>query len=89
MQDLSLREVDPMGLVEDCRALGCTCKFGERPLGRLYGVSMGKGMVRLTTAKDCPVHREHPFEGAGEKCARCSSPREAWIHEKYEKRKRR
>lgn len=34
----------------------CTCPHGVRPLGMLYGVNMGKGPVRLSTTKGCPVH---------------------------------
>lgn len=34
----------------------CTCPHGIRALGRLHGVDMGRGRVRLSTAKDCPVH---------------------------------
>jgi hypothetical protein len=34
----------------------CTCKRAIRPLGRLYGVSMGKGWGRTGTTKDCPIH---------------------------------
>lgn len=34
----------------------CICPHGERPLGRLYGVSMGRGVVRLSTTKGCPEH---------------------------------
>jgi len=34
----------------------CTCPHGERPLGVLYGVNMGRGTVRLSTTKDCPIH---------------------------------
>ena len=37
-------------------AEGCTCSYGERSLGTLYGVSMGRGTVRLTTTPECPVH---------------------------------
>ena len=35
---------------------GCTCEYGVRPLGRLHGINMGKGLVRLTDAPDCPHH---------------------------------
>ena len=35
---------------------GCTCPLGYRGLGRLYGVSFGKGWVRLDDAPDCPHH---------------------------------
>jgi hypothetical protein len=34
----------------------CICEWGIRSLGRLYNVNMGKGLVRLSTTKDCPVH---------------------------------
>lgn len=34
----------------------CTCTYGIRSLGRLYGINMGKGRVRLTTTPDCPEH---------------------------------
>lgn len=34
----------------------CTCDYAFKGLGRLYGVSMGKGWVRLTTEPDCPHH---------------------------------
>lgn len=34
----------------------CTCPHGVRSLGRLDGVSMGRGMVRLSTTKGCSEH---------------------------------
>jgi hypothetical protein len=34
----------------------CTCPHEHRPLGRLYGISMGKGWVRLRDDPDCPQH---------------------------------
>jgi len=34
----------------------CTCPHGERNLGRLHGVSMGRGIVRLDTTPGCPEH---------------------------------
>lgn len=34
----------------------CVCPHGERSLGRLHGVSMGRGIVRLSTTKGCPEH---------------------------------
>ena len=40
----------------------CTCPKAERPLGRLYGISMGRGTVRLSTDPACPVHGEEPGE---------------------------
>lgn len=36
----------------------CRCLYGWGPLGRLYGVSMGHGWVRLNTAPTCPHHGE-------------------------------
>jgi hypothetical protein len=35
---------------------GCTCTYGERPLGTFNHVNMGRGTVRLTTTPNCPVH---------------------------------
>lgn len=34
----------------------CTCRHGERPLGRLHGIDMGRGIVRLGTTPNCPRH---------------------------------
>ncbi len=34
----------------------CTCPHGERSLGRLDRVNMGRGIVRLSTTKGCPDH---------------------------------
>lgn len=34
----------------------CTCPHGERPLGRLHGINMGRGIVRLSTTPGCPEH---------------------------------
>lgn len=34
----------------------CICPRAIRSLGRLYGISMGKGWVRLDTDPKCPVH---------------------------------
>jgi hypothetical protein len=39
-----------------CNDDRCTCEYAYKGLGRLYGVSMGKGWVRLTTEPDCPHH---------------------------------
>lgn len=64
----------------------CTCPHGIRSLGRLYGVNMGKGEVRLSTARDCPVHNEHEFVGNGERCQQCASRRVAWIHPETRRR---
>ena len=38
------------------KAARCTCPHGERSLGRLHGVYMGRGMVRLATTPGCPEH---------------------------------
>lgn len=37
---------------------GCTCPTEWKGLGRLYGVSMGKGWVRMSTDPNCPHHVE-------------------------------
>lgn len=34
----------------------CTCSYEWKPLGRLYGIGMGVGWVRLDTDTDCPRH---------------------------------
>ena len=34
----------------------CTCPHEIRSYGRLYGIGMGRGPVRLSTTKGCPVH---------------------------------
>lgn len=34
----------------------CTCEHVWKGLGTLYGVSFGKGWVRLTTEPGCPHH---------------------------------
>ena len=34
----------------------CSCPHAVRNLGRLHGVSMGKGWVRLTDDPSCPLH---------------------------------
>lgn len=34
----------------------CTCPHGVRSLGRLHGIDMGRGIVRLSTTKGCPEH---------------------------------
>jgi hypothetical protein len=35
---------------------GCTCPTEWRSYGRLYGISMGEGWVRVTTDPACPDH---------------------------------
>lgn len=34
----------------------CTCPHGIRPLGRLYGIDMGRLCSRLDTDFRCPIH---------------------------------
>lgn len=34
----------------------CRCEHAYKNLGRLYGVSMGKGWVRTTTNPQCAHH---------------------------------
>jgi hypothetical protein len=34
----------------------CTCSHGVRSLGRLAGIYMGRGTVRLSTTAGCPEH---------------------------------
>jgi len=36
----------------------CTCEYQWKGLGRLYGVSMGKGWVRMNDDPGCPEHGE-------------------------------
>jgi hypothetical protein len=38
----------------------CTCPHGVASFGRLYGISMGRGWVRLEDGPDCPVHEYRP-----------------------------
>lgn len=35
---------------------GCTCPHAWKSLGRLDGLSMGNGWVRLLDVKTCPEH---------------------------------
>lgn len=37
-------------------AQSCTCAYEFKGLGKLYGQSMGKGWVRMTTEPGCPEH---------------------------------
>jgi hypothetical protein len=43
----------------------CPCEYAWKSLGRLYGVSFGKGWVRLTTEPDCPHHGAARLSGHG------------------------
>lgn len=40
--------------------VGCTCPYDYRPLGRLYGISMGKDWLRTSTEPACPHHSGSP-----------------------------
>jgi len=40
------------------RTPDCACPQAWRSLGRLHGVSMGSGWVRLSTAAGCPHHAD-------------------------------
>lgn len=49
----------PEALLHWLRSLNledCTCPYAYKSLGRLYGISMGKGWVRLSDSKDCLHH---------------------------------
>lgn len=48
------------------RHLDCKCDYAWRGLGRLHGINMGNGWVRITTHPDCPTH-VHAY-----RCRRCS-----------------
>lgn len=41
----------------------CTCPSEWRGLGLLYGISMGKGWVRMDTAPDCRHHGREDRRG--------------------------
>lgn len=36
----------------------CTCQWRWKGFGVLYGVSLGKGWIRMADAPDCPEHRK-------------------------------
>ena len=45
----------------------CTCPYAWRKdIGRLYGISMGSGWVRLSDADDCPEHARGRSHGGYE-----------------------
>lgn len=44
------------GVMSERACKPCTCPHGERPLGMLHGVNMGRGTVRLSTTPGCPEH---------------------------------
>lgn len=44
----------------------CSCEYAWRKsLGRLYGIGMGSGWVRLTTESGCPHHGTARLAGHG------------------------
>jgi hypothetical protein len=49
----------------EVRTGGCTCPHSWKALGILYGISFGKGWVRLDDAEDCPVHGRPRTHRAG------------------------
>jgi len=55
----------------------CTCPHGERSLGRLYHVNMGRGIVRLSTTKGCPEH-DTCHQWTAENRAKYVVGREGW-----------
>jgi hypothetical protein len=42
--------------VEWYKLHGCTCTYAWKSYGRLYGISMGKGWVRMNDDDVCPLH---------------------------------
>lgn len=40
----------------------CPCSYEWQALGRLYGISMGSGWVRITTDPTCRHHGENAIE---------------------------
>lgn len=34
----------------------CICPHDDGPYGRLYGIPMGRGPMRISTMPGCPVH---------------------------------
>lgn len=55
----------------------CTCPHGERPLGKLHDVSMGRGVVRLSTTEGCPEH-DTCHQWTAENRAKYLVGREGW-----------
>jgi hypothetical protein len=52
-------------IVYVCKDDRCTCEYAYKSLGREYGVSYGKGWVRLTTEPGCPHHGTARLAGHG------------------------
>jgi hypothetical protein len=56
---MSSTEASPEGLARWMAYLGqgdCPCPHEYKALGRLYGISFGKGWVRMDTDPRCPHH---------------------------------
>ncbi len=68
-----------MAAVPQIRA-ECICPHGERSLGTLHGVRMGRGVVRLSTTPGCP---EHDSCHGWTKAARAARKAEAWWSDPY------
>lgn len=49
----------------------CICRHERKGLGRLYGVSMGDGWVRVDTVRTCPHH--------GIEAERARAERNGWV----------
>lgn len=56
MNDPVSRPDTPASVVDNRSKRECICPHSERPLGRLHGISMGRGIVRLSTTAGCPEH---------------------------------
>jgi len=48
--------IDITGHLASLDTRDCTCHYEIQSLGRLYGIGMGKGWVRLSTDPSCPHH---------------------------------
>jgi hypothetical protein len=45
-------------LQRETGAKPCTCRHEWKSLGRLYGLGMGSGWVRVSTEAGCPEHAD-------------------------------
>ncbi len=52
--------------------ISCKCQYAWRSMGRLHGIGMGKGWVRITTHPNCP---EHGIEAEAARRARMKKAR--------------
>lgn len=60
MRWTDLKEAQSLALWLNWLGIGsCTCPYAFQQLGRLYGVSMGPGWVRLETTPGCGEHDEN------------------------------